>query len=45
MFAWLLLAIDRFARWPLLVAWLALIFGLSSIPNEIQQSALDAVKE
>jgi len=28
--------IDRLARWPVLVAWLALIFGLSSIPNEIQ---------
>ena len=28
--------IDRAARWPVLVAWLALIFGLSSIPNEIQ---------
>ena len=36
MVSWLLLAVDRFARWPLLVAWMALIFGLSSIPNEIR---------
>lgn len=34
---WMLAAIDRVARWPLLLAWLALIFGLSSIPNEIRR--------
>jgi VanZ family protein len=33
---WLLSIVDRVARWPALVAWLALIFGLSSIPNEIE---------
>ncbi|HEY8171763.1 MAG TPA: VanZ family protein [Dehalococcoidia bacterium] len=27
---------DTVLRWPLLVAWLALIFALSSIPNEVQ---------
>ena len=36
MLMWLRRLIDRVARWPVLVAWLALIFGLSSIPNEIQ---------
>lgn len=28
--------IDRAARWPLLLAWLALIFALSSIPSTPQ---------
>lgn len=37
MVRWMLTAIDRVARWPLLLAWLALIFGLSSIPNEIRR--------
>jgi VanZ family protein len=36
MFAWVRRVVDAVARWPVLVAWLALIFGLSSIPNEIQ---------
>jgi VanZ family protein len=36
MLSWLLLLIERFARWPLLLAWMALIFALSSIPNEIR---------
>jgi VanZ family protein len=36
MLTWLRRLIDRVAQWPVLVAWLALIFGLSSIPNEIQ---------
>jgi VanZ family protein len=36
MLSWVLLTIDRLVRWPLVLAWMALIFALSSIPNEIR---------
>ena len=29
----------RFATWPILLAWLVLIFALSSIPNELAPSS------
>lgn len=30
--------LERFASWPALVVWLLVIFGLSSIPNNFQES-------
>ena len=36
MFAWLLLFVDRIARWPFVAGWCALIFALSSIPNQLE---------
>jgi VanZ family protein len=31
--------LDTLARWPLVVAWMALIFAMSSVPNRVQYAS------
>lgn len=31
--------LDALARWPLIAAWMALIFAMSSVPNRVQYAS------